>query len=67
VEQTKSRFSIEVKDDGRGFDLSLSDTATGLGLRNMRQRARLYGGEVSIESNVDEGTSLLISIPIGAY
>jgi signal transduction histidine kinase len=67
VEQTKNRFSIQVKDDGHGFDLNLSDTATGLGLRNMRQRARLYGGEVSIESNEGQGTSLLISIPIGAY
>jgi signal transduction histidine kinase len=67
AEQTKNRFSIQVKDDGHGFDLNLSDTATGLGLRNMRQRARLYGGEVSIESSEGQGTSLLISIPIGAY
>jgi signal transduction histidine kinase len=67
VEQNKNRFNIQVTDDGRGFDLNLSDTASGLGLHNMRQRARLYGGEVSIESQVDKGTSLLISIPIGAY
>lgn len=67
VEQTRQRFNIRVADNGQGFNLSLSDTATGLGLRNMRQRARLYGGEVSIESQEGQGTSLLISIPIGSY
>jgi signal transduction histidine kinase len=67
VEQNKNRFNIRVNDNGHGFNLGLSDTATGLGLRNMRQRARLYGGEVSIESDESKGTSLLISIPIGAY
>lgn len=67
VEQNRNRFSIRITDNGQGFNLSLSDTATGLGLRNMRQRARLYGGEVSIESEETKGTSLLISIPIGSY
>lgn len=67
VEQSKQRFNISVVDNGRGFDLSLSDTATGLGLRNMRHRARLYGGEVSIESAANEGTNLLISIPVGGH
>lgn len=65
--QTKSKFSVEVSDDGRGFDTEIATSGMGLGLNNMKQRARIFGGEVIIESEVGKGTKLQISIPIGRY
>lgn len=63
----RGTFEVVVADDGQGFDMSAADTGSGLGLRNMRQRARMYGGSVNIESQQDEGTILKINIPLGSY
>jgi signal transduction histidine kinase len=54
--------SIEVSDDGRGFDGTPS--AHGHGLDNMRQRAKVIGGELRIAPST-AGTTLLLSLPIG--
>jgi signal transduction histidine kinase len=57
-------FRVIIQDNGRGFDLTEALQRNGLGLRNVQQRARLHGGEVSIETEPDQGTSLTISIPV---
>lgn len=60
-------FKVSISDDGTGFDSALLNTSTGLGLRNMQQRARLYGGNVQIDSAEGAGTQLEITIPVGSY
>ncbi len=59
---------LSVIDDGRGFDLgTVSDrvtTAGGLGLKNMQERVEKLGGSFSIESKIEQGTSIKTSIPI---
>lgn len=59
---------LEVKDDGRGFDLEqAAETAVDgkrLGLLGMQERAALVGGEVNIESARDFGTCLQVQIPL---
>jgi len=67
TQQDDSRFQITIKDDGRGFDLKTAQDRGGLGLYNMQERARLYGGQVNIDSTLGEGTSLTITIPIQNY
>lgn len=57
-------FRVIIQDNGRGFDLAEALQRNGLGLRNVQQRARLHGGEVNIETEPDQGTSLTISIPV---
>lgn len=67
----KHEFQIKIQDDGRGFDLAKlpqqAGESNGLGLPHMQRRARLYGGEVSIESTPGKGTTLTIRIPTRAY
>ena len=51
----------EVSDDGQGFG---SDTVPGVGQSSMRERARLIGGELEIESQPGQGTSVRLRVPL---
>jgi PAS domain S-box-containing protein len=56
-------ISLEVRDDGAGFDPSGSFPGH-LGLRSMRERAARLGGTLEVESITGEGTSVRAWIPI---
>jgi PAS domain S-box-containing protein len=51
------RMELEVSDDGRGFDVSEANSG-GLGLGNLHTRAGLIGGELTIESQSEKGTTV---------
>jgi signal transduction histidine kinase len=55
---------LRVEDDGVGFDTSAALSAGHLGLANMHDRATAFGGTVTIESTLGEGTTLSIRVPI---
>jgi two-component system sensor histidine kinase UhpB len=52
---------LEVADDGRGF--AFEEAERGLGIAGMRERALLIGGELTIESRPDRGTTVRLSVP----
>ncbi len=52
---------LAVADDGRGFPFERAER--GLGLGGMRERALLVGGELTIESRPDEGTTVRLFVP----
>lgn len=57
---------LDVHDDGVGINgAKPSALSGGYGLQAMRERAAQLGGEVEIESEPGEGTTLVMSIPIG--
>jgi signal transduction histidine kinase len=55
--------SLEVSDDGVGFDPDLLRSAPGFGLRALLERARGLGGWAEISSSANGGASLMFSIP----
>ncbi len=57
-------LSLEIVDDGVGFDVEASKLAAGLGLISMRERAHLIGGEFEIWSVPGQGTKITASAPI---
>ena len=57
-------LSLEIKDDGVGFDLKSSRPAAGLGLISMRERMRLIGGEFTIWSQPGHGTKVSCRAPL---
>ena len=59
----QNRFQITIIDNGKGFDPEVVNEHAGLGLRNMRHRARLHDGNVHIDTAPGEGTRLTITIP----
>lgn len=63
---TENDLELEIKDNGKGFDTAAAgdqDTGSGLGIRNMNNRARLIGAEFNLSSIKDEGTSVAIVLP----
>lgn len=58
------RASVEIRDDGPGFDPAAVGAGT-LGLAGMRERAALLGGTLSVESSDDAGTSVRLELPLG--
>lgn len=70
LERRREGVAVILEDDGRGFDVDAvagSDTAGGrLGLLGMRERVRLLGGTLQIESDGSTGTTLFVRIPTGS-
>ncbi len=56
-------LALYIKDNGRGFEASISKESKGLGLKNIEERVRLLNGKLFIESD-ETGTGIEIDIPI---
>jgi len=56
--------SLEVSDDGVGFDPQLLRTSPGFGLRALLERARGLGGWAEVNSTPNRGASVMFSIPV---
>ncbi|HUH96944.1 MAG TPA: GAF domain-containing sensor histidine kinase [Anaerolineales bacterium] len=67
VWMTSERVVMEIRDDGRGFDLEQMAMTIGHGLANMQTRARSVGGEVDITSVIGDGTTILAWVPRRAH
>jgi signal transduction histidine kinase len=61
VGEAGEELSIEVQDDGAGFDPEA--TADGFGLAGMRERVTLAGGTLSVESG-EGGTLITARLPV---
>lgn len=59
---TEQALHITVRDDGQGFDPA--HVHTGMGLANLRERARALQGCVEVSSQPGQGTTVLIVIPL---
>jgi signal transduction histidine kinase len=62
--QQNGVFELEIADNGRGFEIQQASDQSGLGLRNIQQRARLHGGNVVIDSRPGGGTRIVLSLPV---
>ncbi len=61
IETTDSLFKLKLKDFGIGYDLEKSNS--GIGLNNMKLRAKLIGAELILNSD-STGTSVTIEYPL---
>lgn len=55
------KFRLEIKDDGKGFDVS-DQKNVGSGILNIKNRAALISAECQFHSGLNEGTTLILSI-----
>jgi len=59
----RAKVRLAITDDGVGMPAGAMD-ATGMGLKIMRYRARILGGEVSFEPTKPAGTRVVCECPI---
>jgi len=59
-----NEIRLAVHDSGRGFDAAQAIKGRGLGLTSMKERVALVDGELSIESQRQEGTTVYVRVPL---
>jgi len=62
----KGGIALAVRDNGAGFDPTRKGERASLGLASMRERVRLVGGRLNIESVPGNGTTLSAWVPLPA-
>lgn len=62
--RTDHKLSMQIRDDGVGFDPDLEAQRKTFGLMGIRERALMFGGEARIDSRPGTGTSLNVLIPL---
>lgn len=63
VVQSTDKISVEIVDDGRGFD---PERMRGMGILGMEERVRRLAGTFTIESTPGKGTTMKAELPIHA-
>jgi PAS domain S-box-containing protein len=66
LQATPQAISLIVRDGGCGFDPESVSQNGGLGLTSMRERLKLVAGELLIESQPGNGTTIVAQIPLAA-
>lgn len=64
-----NRIEVSIRDNGRGFDpetLSRDPEHAGVGLSGMRDRVKLFDGDMAIRSAMDRGTTITVGLPLAA-
>lgn len=56
--------AVEVRDNGVGIDEERAEAYDRQGLRNMRDRARSVGANLSLDSRPGEGTTVRVELPV---
>jgi signal transduction histidine kinase len=68
VVEQEGELKVDVRDDGRGFDVGTLnaeyDLRGSLGMLNMQERAEAIGGRLSIQSAPGAGTEVTLTVPL---
>lgn len=67
LQQEKTQIRLQVEDNGKGFILNnlRREHKIGSGIENMRTRARLLNGDLSILSKPNKGTKIIMKLDLG--
>ena len=62
--QAGEGLQLSIEDNGRGFERRVADESDGLGLKIMRYRAQMLGGDLVLESPTAGGTAVRCAFPL---
>jgi signal transduction histidine kinase len=63
-EVTPELATLQIIDNGYGFEVEAETELLGHGLSNMSQRAKKVGGELEVDSSTGQGTTITVRFPI---
>ncbi len=66
LNKEQNDLTLKVKDNGRGITEKELTNIKSIGIIGMRERSFILGGEISIFSKENEGTTVLLKIPLSA-
>ena len=64
LRQSESSASLEISDNGLGFDTAVARQRGGLGLLGLEERAAAIGGLLFIDSHPGSGTLIRVEVPL---
>jgi signal transduction histidine kinase len=62
LHQDKQAVTLEITDDGTGFDPIAARERGGFGLRGMEERASRLGGKLTVQSSLGKGTRVKVEV-----
>ena len=63
IEQSATSLTLEIQDDGIGFDAETAIRKGCLGIANMQERAQAQGWQMQIASHPGDGTRIRVEVP----
>ena len=63
LSKNENIVQLLVEDDGKGFDTGMLNSAKGMGYENLNNRVDYLKGTLSIKSEKEKGTSVMIEFP----
>ena len=67
IEQTDDAVTLQVTDNGQGFEMEMAVSGGGLGLTSMQERITLKGGTIAINTAHGQGTTITAVLPINTH
>ena len=64
VHRADDKLGIRINDDGVGFDMKKAKQKDGLGLSHINARIKIMKGVFTVETSINNGTSIFILVPI---
>ena len=63
IDVDSGEVRVSIDDNGKGFDLKAASEGNGMGLKVIRDRVEMLGGEMDIDSVIGQGTRVVFSVP----
>lgn len=67
LKKHKEKCVIDIRDNGKGFNVKKNITGKHFGLSLMKERVELLSGKIQISSKIGKGTKIHIEIPLNFY
>jgi two-component system sensor histidine kinase DegS len=66
IDVTDAIVKVSVEDNGKGFDIDTVLDSTGMGVKVIKERVEMLGGNLELDSTIDQGSTISFQIPAGA-
>lgn len=61
-----TNVKVSVDDNGKGFDLHIIEGRGNMGLKLIRERSEMLGGQMEVDSVIGQGTRVVVQLPVQA-